>query len=88
VLREAAMGLPVSADIEKGFGDSAESYANMILAASVMGLAGCSIEDHTGIKDDPIYTFDLARKRILAACEARDALKNDFVVTARCENFL
>ena len=53
-----------------------------------MGLAGCSIEDHTGSKDDLIFTFDLARKRILAACEARDALKNDFVVTARCENFL
>ena len=88
VSRAAAMGLPVSADFEKGFGDSPESYANTILAASVMGLAGCSIEDHTGSKDDLIFTFDLARERILAACEARDALKNDFVFTARCESFL
>ena len=83
-----ATRLPVSADLEKGFGDSPESCADTILAAADIGLAGCSIEDHTGIKDDPIYTFDLARERILAACEARDALKNDFVVTARCANFL
>jgi 2-methylisocitrate lyase-like PEP mutase family enzyme len=82
-----ATRLPVSADLEKGFGDSPESCADTILTAADIGLAGCSNEDHTGIKDDPIYTFDLARERILAACEARDTLKNDFVVTARCENF-
>ena len=49
---------------------------------------GGSIEDHTGEKSDPIYSFDLAVARIGAACVARDALKTDFVLTARCENFL
>ena len=49
---------------------------------------GGSIEDHTGEKSDPIYSFDLAVARIGTACVARDALKTDFVLTARCENFL
>ena len=49
---------------------------------------GGSIEDHTGEKSDPIYSFDLAVAQIGTACVARDALKTDFVLTARCENFL
>ena len=84
----AATPLPVSADLEKGFGDSPESCAQTIQAAAATGLAGGSIEDHTGEKSDPIYSFDLAVARIGAACAARDALKTDFVLTARCENFL
>ena len=80
--------LPVSADLEKGFGDSPQSCAQTIQAAAATGLVGGSIEDHTGEKSDPIYSFDLAVARIGAACAARDALKTDFVLTARCENFL
>ena len=80
--------LPVSADLEKGFGDSPQSCAQTIQAAAATRLAGGSIEDHTGEKSDPIYSFDLAVARIGAACVARDALKTDFVLTARCENFL
>ena len=49
---------------------------------------GGSIEDHTAEKSDSIYSFDLAVARIGAACAARDALETDFVLTARCENFL
>ena len=82
-----ATPLPVSADLEKGFGDSPESAAETIRAAAGAGLAGASIEDHTGNKDNPIYPFDLAVERIRAACEARDGLAEDFVLTARCENF-
>ena len=63
-----ATRLPVSADLEKGFGYSPESCADTILAAADIGLAGCSIEDHTGIEGDPIYAFDLTRARILATC--------------------
>ena len=80
--------LPVSADLEKGFGDSPQSCAQTIQAAAATGLVGGSIEDHTGEKSDPIYSFDLAVARIGTACVARDALKTDFVLTARCENFL
>lgn len=84
----AATPLPVSADLEKGFGDSPESAAETILAAGATDLAGCSLEDHTGRADDPIYDFTLAVERVEAACEAKRKLAGDFVLTARCENFL
>ncbi|MCP4875310.1 MAG: isocitrate lyase/phosphoenolpyruvate mutase family protein [Gammaproteobacteria bacterium] len=84
----AATPLPVSADLEKGFGDSPESVADCILAAAQTGLAGCSIEDHTNRVDDPIFDFNLAVERIAAAVEACRSLSHDFVLTARCENFL
>ena len=84
----AATPLPVSADLEKGFGDSPESAAETIRAAADIGLAGGSLEDHTGRPDDPIYDFALAVERIAAAAQARNALPHDLVLTARCENFL
>lgn len=84
----SATPLPVSADLEKGFGDSPESAAETIHAAAEIGLAGCSLEDHTGDPDEPIYDFSLAVERIAAAAEARFALAHDFVLTARCENFM
>jgi 2-methylisocitrate lyase-like PEP mutase family enzyme len=83
-----ATDLPVSADLEKGFGDSPEAVAETIHAAAGAGLAGCSIEDHTGHRDSPIFDFSLAVERIAAAVEASRALPHDFVLTARCENFL
>ena len=84
----AATDLPVSADLEKGFGDSPESAAETIRAAADTGLAGCSIEDHTGDRNDPIYPFSLAVDRIAAAAETCRGLAADFVLTARCENLL
>ena len=84
----AATPLPVSADLEMGLGDSPESAAATIRAAAAIGLAGGSLEDHTGRRDAPIYDFALAVERIRAAVEARRALSDDFVLTARCENFL
>lgn len=83
-----ATALPVSADLEKGFGDSPESVAETIGAAAQVGLAGCSIEDYTNRKDDPIFDFGLAVERIEAAAQACRALPHDFVLTARCENFM
>ena len=84
----AATSLPVSADLEKGKGDSPTSAAETIFAAEAAGLAGCSIEDHTGDPDQPIYDFSHAVERVAAAVEAARALKRDFVFTARAENFL
>lgn len=84
----AATDLPVSADLEKGKGDSPDEAAETIFAAEAAGLAGCSIEDHTGDPDNPIYDFGLAVERVTAAVEAARALKRDFVFTARAENFL
>jgi 2-methylisocitrate lyase-like PEP mutase family enzyme len=82
----AATDLPVSADLEKGFGDSPESVIDTVQAAAGTGLAGCSIEDHTGRREDPIFEFGLAVERIEAAVQAARALPDEFVLTARCEN--
>jgi 2-methylisocitrate lyase-like PEP mutase family enzyme len=84
----AATDLPVSADLENGKGDSADSAAETIFAAEAAGLAGCSIEDSTGDPAKPIYDFGLAVERVAAAVEAARSLKRDFVFTARAENFL
>ena len=84
----AASDLPVSADLEKGFGDRPEDVVETIRDAAATGLAGCSIEDHTNRRDDPIFEFSLAVERIQAASEAKRDLPHDFILTARCENFL
>ena len=83
-----ATDLPVSADLERGKGDSPESAAETIFAAQAAGLAGCSLEDFTDDPENPIYDFSLAVERVTAAAEAARALHNDFVFTARAENFL
>src|SRR5262245_40375063 len=84
----SATDLPVSADLEKGKGDSPESAGETIFAASAAGLAGCSIEDYSGDPSSPIYEFGLAVERVAAAADAARSLKHDFMFTARCENFL
>ena len=84
----AATGLPVSADLENGFGDGPEAAAETIRLAAGAGLVGGSIEDATGRVDDPIHDFDLAVERVAAAVEAARALDFPFMLTARAENFL
>ena len=84
----AASPLPVSADLECGLGHTAEDAAETIRVAARTGIAGCSLEDHTGDPQNPIYEFGLAVERIAAAAEAAKAQPNDLVFTARCENFL
>jgi 2-methylisocitrate lyase-like PEP mutase family enzyme len=83
-----ATPLPVSADLEKGFGDEPEAVAETVRAAAALGLAGCSIEDYTGRPEDPIFAFAQAVERVAAAAEAARSLPQDFVLTARCENLL
>jgi 2-methylisocitrate lyase-like PEP mutase family enzyme len=81
-----ATDLPVSADLENGYGRSPETCAETIRLAAGVGLAGGSIEDATGDSKDPIYEFSLAVERIAAAAKA--AHDCQFVLTARAENFL
>jgi 2-methylisocitrate lyase-like PEP mutase family enzyme len=83
-----ATDLPVSADLENGFGHEPEACAETIRAASAVGLAGGSIEDATGDEARPIYDFSLAVERVAAAVEAARGLPIPFVLTARAENFL
>lgn len=77
----AAGGLPVSADLENGFGDAPDTVAETIRLAAGAGAVGGSIEDATGRADAPIYPHD-------AAVAAARALPFPFTLTARCENHL
>jgi 2-methylisocitrate lyase-like PEP mutase family enzyme len=83
-----ATDLPVSADLEKGFGDSPEVIAETIRLAAGTGLVGCTIEDATGNQNAPLYDFALAVERIAAAAEAARALRFPFILTARAHNLL
>jgi 2-methylisocitrate lyase-like PEP mutase family enzyme len=83
-----ATDLPVSADLERGFGDAPEDAAQTIRMAAEIGLVGGSIEDATGRADQPLYPMSQAVERIAAAVEAARALPFAFTLTARCENFL
>lgn len=82
----AATDLPVTADLEDGFGPGPDDCALTIRQAIAGGLAGGSIEDATGDPDDPIHPFDSAVMRVRAAVEA--AQPSGFVITARAENYL
>jgi 2-methylisocitrate lyase-like PEP mutase family enzyme len=84
----AATDLPVSADLEKGFGDAPEAAAETIRLAAGVGLVGGSIEDATGDKTRPLYDIGQATERVAAAVQAARALPFPFTLTARSENFL
>ena len=81
-----ATHLPVSADLQNGFGHAPDICAETIRLASEIGLAGGSIEDATDDPTDPIYEFQLAADRVAAAAKA--AHECQFMLTARAENFL
>jgi 2-methylisocitrate lyase-like PEP mutase family enzyme len=84
----AATGLPVSADLENGFGDAPDVVAETIRLAAMTGVVGGSIEDATGRPDQPIYDREHAAERIRAAGAAARALPFPFVLTGRAENYL
>jgi len=83
-----ATDLPVSADLERGFGDEPSVVAETVLMAAGTGLVGCTIEDSTGNPDHPLYDFELAVERIAAAAEAARSLPFPFLLTARAHNLL
>ena len=83
-----ATRLPLSADLENGFGKAPETCAETILLAAKTGLVGGSIEDTTGNPEDPIYPFELAVERVKAAVKAAKSLSFHFTLTARAENLI
>lgn len=83
-----ATPLPVTADLENGFGESPEAVAQTVRLAGQIGLAGASIEDATYRQDDPILPRGLAVERVQAAVDAARALPYPFTLTARAENFI
>ena len=83
-----ATDLPVSADLEKGFGDAPADAALTIRLAGEIGLVGGSIEDSTGNPEKPLFDFSHAVERVAAAAEAARKHPFPFTFTARAENFL
>jgi 2-methylisocitrate lyase-like PEP mutase family enzyme len=84
----AATDLPVSADLEDGFGQAPEEVARTIVEAGATGIVGGSVEDTTADPHAPIHGFELAVERVRAAVEAARTLPFPFTLTARAENFL
>jgi 2-methylisocitrate lyase-like PEP mutase family enzyme len=83
-----ATSLPVSVDLEKGFGDDPAATAKAIQFAAGAGLVGGSIEDASGHVNAPIFDIGLATERVAAAVNAARALPFPFTLTARAENYL
>jgi 2-methylisocitrate lyase-like PEP mutase family enzyme len=81
-----ATDLPVSADLQDGFGADPEACAETIRQAAAVGLVGGSIEDGTADPARPVHEFDLAVARVAAAAEA--VRGRAFLLTARAENFI
>lgn len=84
----ASVDIPVSADLENGFGHTPEDCAETMRLAAEAGLAGASIEDASGDPAAPIYDIEMATGRIAAAADALAAVKSPLVLTGRAENFL
>jgi 2-methylisocitrate lyase-like PEP mutase family enzyme len=84
----AAVDLPISADLENGFGREPETVAETIRLGAASGLVGGSIEDATGDADNPIFDIAHAADRIRAASEAARRLPFRFILTGRTDNYL
>lgn len=82
----AIVEVPVSADLEHGFGDEPEAVAETMRLAATTGLAGVSIEDFTGDHDRGMYPIDLAVARVEAAAAAAHDGEVHLVLTARADN--
>lgn len=83
-----AVDVPVSADLEKGFGDTPEDVADTVQLAAECGLVGCTIEDTTGDPNAPLFQEALAVERIAAGAEAARSLNFPFLLTARAHNLM
>ena len=84
----AAVNIPVSGDLENGYGDSPDDVAETIRGAAQAGLAGCSIEDTQMQPTLAAYDFDLAVERVAAGAAAARALPHDFVFVARADGIM
>ena len=83
-----AVDIPVSADLENGFGAIPGEVAETARGAREAGLAGFSIEDYSKNEEDPIYPLELAADRVAAAARVAHEGPVRLVLTARAENHL
>ncbi|MFF2777389.1 isocitrate lyase/phosphoenolpyruvate mutase family protein [Streptomyces sp. NPDC058052] len=84
----AGTSLPVTADLESGYGGTGQEVADTIRLAAQAGLAGASVEDTTGDPGAPVRDVAEAVDRVTAAVEAARSVSSGFVLTARADNFL
>jgi 2-methylisocitrate lyase-like PEP mutase family enzyme len=84
----AEVSLPVSADLEEGFGSSPTAVADTVSMALAAGAAGGNIEDFTGSRADPLFDPALAADRIRAARTVVDAAGEPFVLVGRTDALL
>jgi 2-methylisocitrate lyase-like PEP mutase family enzyme len=84
----AATDLPVSADLENGYGDDPAYVAETVRLAAGAGLAGCSIEDVAARRHQAPYELSLAAERVRAAADVAHSLGFPFLLTARAENYV
>lgn len=84
----AAVPVPVSADLESGYGATPDEVGQTIRLAWQAGVVGANLEDATGQPARPLFDLPEAAERLRAARAAADALCPDFTVTARIDSFL
>ncbi|MEU6353665.1 isocitrate lyase/phosphoenolpyruvate mutase family protein [Streptomyces sp. NPDC047072] len=89
-VREIAAGIdvPLSADLEDGWGEAPETVAETISLALAAGAAGGNIEDFTGDRARPLYDEKLAVDRVRAARETLSAAGEPFVLVGRTDVLL
>lgn len=84
----ASVDLPINADFESGYAHKPEAVAENVCLCVQTGVAGLSIEDASGDREDPLYDLPRAVERIKAAKAAIDATGEDVLLVARAECYL
>ena len=84
----AAVAVPVSADLEAGYGPTAEDVAATVRGALRAGVIGCNIEDATGDRNAPLFDIGLACERVRAGAEVAQRANQPFVLNARTDSYL
>lgn len=83
-----AVDVPVNADFEGGYAVEPDAVAANVMKATATGVAGLSIEDSSGDREEPLFEFDLAVARVRAAREAIDESGTGVLLTGRSEGFV
>jgi len=83
-----AVHVPVTADIESGYGPTPEDAAKTTRELIQAGVAGMNLEDASGRPDQPLNSLELAVEKIRASREAAVQLRAQIVINARTDVYL
>jgi 2-methylisocitrate lyase-like PEP mutase family enzyme len=83
-----AVTVPVTADVEAGYGDSPEHAAETARNVVMAGAVGMNFEDATGRAEQPLADLELQVERIHAICERSAAAGVSIVLNARTDVYL